>query len=63
MKNMSENDNKKPIEKKSKPSGENPFKPLPVIEDDQGALDEEMEELFREDEVRHKHGSAEPEKD
>ena len=37
--------------------------PLIPMPSDQQALDEEMLEVFQEDQVRHKHGNAEPEKD
>jgi hypothetical protein len=36
---------------------------LPVIPSDEGTLDDEMSEMFEEDSVKHKHGSAEPERD
>jgi len=36
---------------------------LPVIPSDDGTLDDEMSEMFEEDSVKHKHGSAEPERD
>ena len=37
--------------------------PLPIIENDRQALDEEMQELFDEDKVTHEHGRTEPERD
>jgi hypothetical protein len=36
---------------------------LPVIPSDEGTLDDEMSKMFEEDSVKHKHGSAEPERD
>jgi len=37
--------------------------PLPIVPNDEGSVDEEMNELFNEDKVKHKHGGAEPERD
>jgi hypothetical protein len=37
--------------------------PLPLIQNEMENLDREMEELFDEDKVTHKHGSSEPERD
>ena len=60
---MSEDSNpQKPAKRED--NKKNPaFEPLPIIQDDQAALDEEMEELFNEDKVTHRHGSSEPERD
>lgn len=42
-----------------------PRKPIPLISvpNDRDMIAEEMEELFDEDKVTHKHGSSEPEAD
>lgn len=37
--------------------------PLHVIPSDEGTVDDEMNELFEEDKVKHKHGHSEPERD
>lgn len=37
--------------------------PLPIVPNDESTVDEEMNELFNEDKVKHKHGGAEPERD
>ncbi len=37
--------------------------PLPVLPSDDSSLDDEMNELFNEDKVTHKHGTSEPERD
>jgi hypothetical protein len=46
-------------EPKKKPV-DNPFTILPS---DEKSVDDEMNELFNEDKVEHKHGHAEPERD
>ncbi len=37
--------------------------PLPLLPSDEGTADDEMNELFNEDKVKHKHGHSEPERD
>ena len=37
--------------------------PIPVLPSDEGSMDDEMNELFNEDKVEHKHGKTEPERD
>ena len=37
--------------------------PLPILQDDEPSIDQEMEDLFNEDRVKHRHGSTEPERD
>ena len=37
--------------------------PLVPIPSDEQELEDEMREMFQEDQVRHKHGSTEPERD
>ena len=37
--------------------------PLPILQDDEPSIDQEMEDLFNEDRVTHRHGSTEPERD
>ena len=37
--------------------------PLPIIQNEQEDIDQEMEELFDEDKVTHQHGSTHPEAD
>lgn len=37
--------------------------PLNVLPSDEGTVDDEMNELFNEDKVKHKHGQTEPERD
>jgi hypothetical protein len=37
--------------------------PLTVLPSDEGTVDDEMNELFNEDKVKHKHGQTEPERD
>ncbi len=37
--------------------------PLPLIQDEQEDMANEMEELFNEDKVTHEHGRTEPERD
>ena len=56
---------RKPRKKEDPPkeAAKPPFNPLPIIQDDQDAIDREMEELFDEDRVTHRHGSTEPERD
>ncbi len=39
------------------------LKPLPILQDDEPSIDQEMEDLFNEDRVTHRHGSTEPERD
>ncbi|MBI3609737.1 MAG: hypothetical protein HY204_03435 [Nitrospirae bacterium] len=54
-------------EKQDQPKKEEKKKPihivLPVLPSDEGTLDDEMNELFEEDKVKHKHGQTEPERD
>jgi hypothetical protein len=53
-------------DKKANPPGkkEKPIHiPLIPIRDDSQELEEEMQEAFDEDRVRHKHGQTEPERD
>ncbi|MCI0529732.1 MAG: hypothetical protein L0Y56_20005 [Nitrospira sp.] len=53
-------------EKKSVPPEEKKKQihiPLIPILDDSQELDEEMQKAFEEDQVRHKHGGTEPERD
>ena len=56
-----ESKDKKPVppEDKKKPV----HIPLTPIRDDSQELEEEMQEAFEEDQVRHKHGHTEPERD
>jgi len=62
-------DNKPPSEssekEKSKEKPTKPKKEIPLVSvpHDNDTMDEEMAELFEEDQVTHKHGSAEPEGD
>ena len=58
QKGRKEPDPAKP-EPKKKPL-ENPFTILP---NDEKSMDDEMNELFNEDKVEHKHGRTEPERD
>ena len=51
--------NKTKSEPKKKPV-ENPFTILPS---DEKSVDDEMNDLFNEDKVEHKHGNTEPERD
>ena len=37
--------------------------PLTVLPSDEGTLEDEMNDLFNEDKVKHKHGQTEPERD
>jgi len=55
----------KPPDKPKDPQPEKPRKELPLVSvpDDQALMEEEMAEMFDEDRVTHKHGSAEPEAD
>jgi hypothetical protein len=53
---------KKKAEAAKKPASP-PLQPLPILEDEQESLDQEMQDLFNEDKVTHRHGSAEPESD
>jgi hypothetical protein len=48
---------------KKKPPQAPKFDPLPILQDEKASLDEEMEDLFEEDRVVHRHGSTEPERD
>jgi len=55
-------------ENKSDPKKTDPKKkainiPLTVLPSDEGTADDEMNELFNEDKVKHKHGGSEPERD
>ncbi len=51
-------------DKKPKETNEEPFRiPLRVIPNESESLAEEMQEIFDEDKIVHRHGSAEPEHD
>ena len=50
----------KPAEKK--PSGRIEI-PLISVPDDAAEIEQEMEELFNEEKVKHRHGGTEPERD
>ena len=58
---------KEPSSKKKPGAPKKPERPplqsLPILQDDQDDLDQDMQELFNEDKVTHRHGSAEPESD
>jgi hypothetical protein len=65
---MSQPPDKKPEAKKPDPDAEKdpkPRKEIPVVSvpNDRDMIADEMAELFDEDKVTHKHGSAEPEAD
>jgi hypothetical protein len=65
---MSQPPDKKPGAKKPDADAEKdpkPRKEIPVVSvpNDRDMIADEMAELFDEDKVRHKHGSAEPEAD
>lgn len=45
------------------PAKKLPLNPLPILQDEQESLDREMEEMFEEDRVTHRHGNTEPERD
>jgi hypothetical protein len=49
--------------KKTEPKKKGISIPLTVLPSNDGTVDDEMNELFNEDKVKHKHGSAEPERD
>jgi hypothetical protein len=55
--------NKKPDSTKTDQKKKPVNIPLHVIPSDEGTVDDEMNELFDEDKVKHKHGTAEPERD
>jgi len=55
------NDESEP--KKTEPKKKGISIPLTVLPSDEGTVDDEMNELFNEDKVTHKHGTAEPERD
>jgi hypothetical protein len=49
--------------KKTEPKKKTINIPLTVLPSDEGTADDEMNEMFNEDKVKHKHGTAEPERD
>jgi hypothetical protein len=53
----------KPDSMKSEPKKKAINIPLHVIPSDEGNVDDEMNELFEEDKVKHTHGTSEPERD
>lgn len=55
--------NKKPDSMKTEPKKKTIHIPLNVIPSDEGTVDDEMNALFEEDKVKHKHGQSEPERD
>jgi hypothetical protein len=49
--------------KKAEPKKKGISIPLTVLPSDEETADDEMNEMFNEDKVKHKHGGAEPERD
>jgi hypothetical protein len=48
---------------KAVPAKKTALNPLPILQNDDPSLAQEMEDLFDEDRVTHRHGSTEPERD
>ena len=60
---MSEKSKKKPDAPKKK-DGKKPVPfTFPILQGNDGSLDDEMQEIFDEDKVEHRHGRTEPERD
>ena len=60
---MGEKSKKKPEASGNKDEKKPVSIPLPILNGNEGALDDEMQEIFDEDKVEHRHGHTEPERD
>lgn len=54
---------KRPDQTKPEPKKKPVENPFTILPSDEKSVDDEMNELFNEDKVEHKHGHTEPERD